>query len=65
MHSTKKTLGKKVFDKKDIRQKAIRQLVLFSHKIRPVDIRRDVIVPVQWQGREICEIVFSMFFDKL
>jgi hypothetical protein len=38
--------GKKVFDKKDFRQKKIRQLVLFCPKIRPDDIHRVVIVPI-------------------
>jgi hypothetical protein len=46
MNSTKKTLGKKVFDKKDIRQNKIRPLMIFRHKIRPDDIRRAVLAPL-------------------
>jgi len=35
----------KVSTKKDIRQKRVRQLALFRHKFRPLDIRRAVKVP--------------------
>ncbi len=45
MHSTKKGLGKKTCDEKDIRQKQIRRLVLFRQKFCLDHNRRVVIVP--------------------